>query len=151
MRVLEASISYNLVQLGGDVTVNSAPKAVEYLESAFAATPMQETFWVILLDRKNHAIGRVRITIGTATAALAHLRAVFRPAILVNASSIIAAHTHPSGDPAPSAHDMHVTRQLREGRSSSIPSFKHLLHCTFSSLQPIFISECRNSRGHVSS
>jgi DNA repair protein RadC len=31
-----------------------------------------------------------------------------------SASSIICAHNHPSGDPAPSAPDLHVTRQLRE-------------------------------------
>lgn len=114
MRVYEASLSYNLVQLGDDVTVNSAERVVEYMRSGFEVTPCQESFWVILLDRKNHALGRVRITLGTATAALAHPREVFRPAILANASAIICAHNHPSGDPAPSAADIHVTRQLRE-------------------------------------
>lgn len=114
MRVFEASINYNLVQLGDDVTLNSATKVVEYLKSAFEATPMQESFWVVMLDRKSHAISRVRITLGTATAALAHPREVFRPAILANACSIIVAHNHPSGDPAPSGPDLHVTRQLRE-------------------------------------
>jgi len=114
MRVYEAAISYNLVQLGDDVTINTPEKVVEYLRSAFEIAPLQEAFWVILLDRKNHAIGRVRITLGTATAALAHPREVFRPAILANACAIIAAHNHPSGDPAPSAPDLQVTRALRE-------------------------------------
>lgn len=114
MRVYEASISYNLVQLGDDVTVNSAERVVEYMCSGFEATPCQESFWVILLDRKNHALGRVRITLGTATAALAHPREVFRPAILANACAIICSHNHPSGDPSPSAPDVQVTRQLRE-------------------------------------
>jgi len=115
MRVFEASISYNLVQLGEDIPVDSAEKAAEYLKSAFAVNPAQESFWVILLNRKNRAIGRVMISLGTATAALAHPREVFRPAILANACcAIIVAHNHPSGDPAPSAPDLHVTRQLRE-------------------------------------
>lgn len=114
MRVYEASLSYNFVQLGDDVKINSAERVVEYMRSGFEATPMAESFWVILLDRKNHALGRVRITLGTATAALAHPREVFRPAILANASAIICAHNHPSGDPAPSAPDVRVTRQLRD-------------------------------------
>ncbi len=114
MRVYEASISYNLVELGENLTVNTAAKAVEYLQSAFAVHPMQETFWVILLDRKNHALGRVLITLGTVSNTLVHPREVFKPAFLASASAVIVAHNHPSGDPTPSAADMQVTRQLRE-------------------------------------
>jgi DNA repair protein RadC len=43
-----------------------------------------------------------------------HPREVFREAIRAAASAIICAHNHPSGDPAPSAADIRVTRQLRE-------------------------------------
>lgn len=114
MRVYEASLSYNLVQLGDDVSLNSAAKVVEYLRSGFESTPLQETFWVILLNRKNNALGRIKITTGTATATLTHPREVFRPAILANASAIIVAHNHPSGDPTPSSPDKQITRQLRE-------------------------------------
>jgi DNA repair protein RadC len=114
MRVYEASISYNLVELGENLTVNTAAKAVEYLQSGFAVHPMQETFWVILLDRKNHALGRVMITLGTVANTLVHPREVFKPAFLASASAVIVAHNHPSGDPTPSAADMQVTRQLRE-------------------------------------
>src|SRR5215212_6964193 len=71
-------------------------------------------FYVILLNRKNRPLGRIAITSGTATAALAHPREVFRPAIIGGATAIICAHNHPSGDPAPSAADVHLTRQLRE-------------------------------------
>lgn len=114
MRVFEASLSYNLVHLGDDITVNTAEKAVDYLKSAFAVYPLQESFWVILLDRKNHAIGRVLISLGTLTSALAHPREVFKPAIIASAAAIIVAHNHPSGDPAPSSQDLQVTRILRE-------------------------------------
>jgi len=114
MRVYEATLSYNLVQLGDSVKVDTPVKVIEYLKSAFAQNPMQESFWVILLDRKNNAIGRVMITLGTLTSSLVHPREVFKPAILASAAAIIIAHNHPSGDPAPSSADLHVTRQLRE-------------------------------------
>lgn len=73
-----------------------------------------EKFWVLCLNRKNRLIKTVEITSGTATAALAHPREVFRAAIREAASAVICAHNHPSGDPAPSAPDVQVTRQLRE-------------------------------------
>jgi DNA repair protein RadC len=114
MRVYEASLSFNLVRLGDDVRVDTPVKVVEYLAGAFAANPTQESLWVILLDRKNRAMSRVMITLGTLTSSLVHPREVFRPAILGSASAIIVAHNHPSGDPAPSAADIQVTRVLRE-------------------------------------
>lgn len=73
-----------------------------------------ERFWVLCLDRKNRLIQRHEVTKGTATNCLAHPREVFRKAIRVSASGIIAVHNHPSGDPAPSRADIQVTRQLRE-------------------------------------
>lgn len=73
-----------------------------------------ESFWVLCLDRKNRLIKRIEVTKGTATNCLAHPREIFKHAIQLNASAIIAVHNHPSGDPAPSRADIQVTRQLRE-------------------------------------
>ncbi|MEO6002297.1 MAG: DNA repair protein RadC [Opitutus sp.] len=73
-----------------------------------------EKFWVLCLNRKNRLIKQVEVSSGTATAALAHPREVFRAAIRECATAVICAHNHPSGDPAPSAADLHLTRQLRE-------------------------------------
>ncbi|MDI1335808.1 MAG: JAB domain-containing protein, partial [Lacunisphaera sp.] len=39
---------------------------------------------------------------------------VFRAAIREGATAVICVHNHPSGDPAPSAADVQVTRQLRD-------------------------------------
>ncbi|MGB0743881.1 MAG: RadC family protein [Opitutales bacterium] len=73
-----------------------------------------EHFWVLCLDRKNRLLRRVEATRGTATNSLVHAREVFRDAIKLSATAIIAVHNHPSGDPAPSRADIQVTRQLRE-------------------------------------
>jgi DNA repair protein RadC len=73
-----------------------------------------EHFWVLCLDRKNRLLRRVEVTKGTATNCLVHSREVFREAIKLSATAIIAVHNHPSGDPAPSRADIQVTRQLRE-------------------------------------
>lgn len=73
-----------------------------------------EKFWTLCLNRKNRLIKKVEITSGTASNSLVHPREVFREAIRQGASAVICAHNHPSGDPAPSAADIKVTRQLRE-------------------------------------
>jgi DNA repair protein RadC len=73
-----------------------------------------EKFWVLCLNRKNRLLKQVEVTSGTATSSLAHPREVFREAIRHGATAVICAHNHPSGDPAPSAADVQVTRQLRD-------------------------------------
>ncbi len=79
----------------------------EYLDGAD-----REHFVVLLLDTHHQIIGIHTVTIGTLDASLIHPREVFKPAILANASAVLLAHNHPSGDPTPSAEDRAVTRQL---------------------------------------
>ena len=72
----------------------------------------QESFHVLTLNAKNRLIDRHMITTGIADASLVHPREVFQRAIHDGASSIVLAHNHPSGDPAPSAEDIRITKQL---------------------------------------
>ena len=114
MRIYEASIAYNLVQLGDVDALNTPRKIAEYLEDAYAKTPYQETLWVICLDRKSKPLSRTMVTMGTLTCALAHPREIFKIAILASAAAIAVSHNHPSGDPTPSAADLQMTRQLKD-------------------------------------
>jgi len=114
MRVYEAKIVYSLVSLGEDIKLNEPAKVAEYLRSAFEEYPVQEAFYCIYLDRKNHPLGRHMVTLGTVGSTLVAPREVFRGAILAGASALVVAHNHPSGDPAPSAADIRITRVLRE-------------------------------------
>jgi len=103
--------------LKADETQATCFDAPEVVAEHFATvTPGLEVekFWALCLDRKNRLIRRAEITSGTATSALVHPREVFREAIKLSASALIAVHNHPSGDPAPSRADIQVTRQLRE-------------------------------------
>ncbi len=114
MRVFECKLTYSLVSLGEEVQLNRPEKVADYLRSAFDDNPMQEAFYCVYLDRKNHPLGRHLITLGTVDSTLVSCREVFRGAIVAGCSALIVAHNHPSGDPAPSAADMVVTRKLRE-------------------------------------
>ena len=74
----------------------------------------QEYFMVLLLDGRNRVISESQISQGTLTASLVHPREVFRPAVRSAAAAIVLVHNHPSGDAAPSAEDLSVTRRLVE-------------------------------------
>ncbi len=87
-----------------------------------------EKFWVLCLNRKNRLLRQVEITSGTATSSLAHPREVFREAIRHGATAVVCVHNHPSGDPAPSAADVQVTRQLRDAaRAVDIELLDHVI------------------------
>ena len=98
-------------------TIFDSPEIVKQHFRTLIAGIEVEKFWVLCLDRKNRLLRRVESTSGTATSSLVHPREVFREAIRLSASAIIAVHNHPSGDPAPSRADIKVTRQLREAAS----------------------------------
>ncbi len=74
----------------------------------------QETFLVVLLDSKNRIVKDLQISVGSLSSSLVHPREVFSPAIKESAASVIFVHSHPSGDPAPSAEDLELTRRLEE-------------------------------------
>lgn len=74
----------------------------------------KEEFHVLLLDAKNRRIKDVRVSEGSLTSSLVHPREVFNPIVRESAAAVILVHNHPSGDPAPSQEDLHITRRLRE-------------------------------------
>lgn len=75
----------------------------------------REHFMVVALDAKHSVIGINTVSIGSVTMSIVHPREVFKPLILLNASAVILAHNHPSGDPTPSPEDRALTRRLKEG------------------------------------
>jgi DNA repair protein RadC len=53
---------------------------------------------------------------------------VFSPALEHNATAVIVAHNHPSGDPEPSAADRELTERLAEaGEILGIQLIKHFI------------------------
>ena len=89
----------------------------------------QEAFVVLLLNAKHDVIGRPEVSaVGTVTSVTVHPRDVFRAAVRRNAAAVIVAHCHPSGDVAPSADDLLLTRRLREaGELLGIPLLDHVI------------------------
>jgi DNA repair protein RadC len=88
----------------------------------------KEYFLVLLLDGKNRIIRRVQVSEGSLNQSIVHPREVFSPAVRESAAAVILVHNHPSGDPAPSAEDIAVTRRLREaGEIMGIRVLDHIV------------------------
>ena len=71
-----------------------------------------EVFKVIFLDVQNQVIEVEDLYEGTLTASSVYPREIMKSAIKHNAASLIFAHNHPSGNPAPSESDEEITRDL---------------------------------------
>lgn len=71
-----------------------------------------EHFHVFFLDRRNAVIADETLARGTIDQVAVYPREVARRALDRNASSIILAHNHPSGDPTPSLVDIAMTGQV---------------------------------------
>jgi DNA repair protein RadC len=94
----------------------------------FLADSPCEQFVAVLLDTKHRVIGLCPITVGVLDASLVHPREVFRPAIIHNASAVILAHNHPSGDLTPSREDIAVMEHAGQGfryRRNQNPGLYH--------------------------
>ena len=88
----------------------------------------KEFFITLYLNTKNGIIKQEVVSVGSLNANIVHPREVFRTAIVVSASSIIVAHNHPSGDPAPSREDIEITKKLAEaGKMIGIELLDHVI------------------------
>ena len=88
----------------------------------------QEHLRTVLLDSKNHVLKIHTVYIGSLNTAVMRVGELFREAIRLNSAALIVAHNHPSGDPTPSAEDVHVTRQIVEaGKLLNIDVLDHLV------------------------
>ncbi len=96
------------------VTIRDSQTAYRLLEPLFDGLD-REHFMIVALDAKHSVIGINTVSIGSVTLSIVHPREVFKPLILMNASAVILAHNHPSGDSTPSPEDRALTRRLKDG------------------------------------
>lgn len=74
----------------------------------------QEVMGALFLDTRNRLLGDREIFRGGLNRAAVEPRALLKEALLRGAAGIVLFHTHPSGDPAPSAEDLAFTRRFAE-------------------------------------
>lgn len=73
-----------------------------------------ESFRVLYLDRKNCLIRDEEQARGTIDHVPVYPREIAKRALQLDASAVILAHNHPSGDPSPSEADISMTGQIKD-------------------------------------
>lgn len=96
--------------LNQNPTLSSWQAVMDYCAVTVRGTV--ERFHVLFLDRKNRLITDECLATGTVDHVPVYPREVLRRALLLNASALIMVHNHPAGDPAPSAADLAMTREI---------------------------------------
>ncbi|MBM3215525.1 DNA repair protein RadC [Candidatus Poribacteria bacterium] len=96
--------------------------------SPFLRGEQQEHLYVLCLNTKNIITNHRALFSGSLNASIIHPREVFRFALENSAASIVLAHNHPSGDPAPSPEDIAITKRLVEsGKALDVPVLDHVV------------------------
>ncbi len=114
-RVRELVVSYKPLRVRLPVNgTASCPREAARLAAAILADTTVEQVLALHFDTKRRLIGVHIVSVGTLDASLVHPRDVFKAACLSNASALILAHNHPSGDTTPSAEDRALSKRLRQ-------------------------------------
>jgi len=108
--------------------IRSPSCVYELLKPLTIKYPNQEQFFVVPIDAKNRVSCIERVSLGILNAAYVGIREIFCIAIRHCAASIITAHNHPSGDPAPSPDDIELAQKITDvGELMQIPHLDHVI------------------------
>lgn len=116
-KVAEVKLSYSHVVKAKDrIKINGSFDAEKvFRENWNDDMDLQETFYLMLLDRSNKVLGIKEISKGGVAGTVVDPKIIFSTALKAMASSIIVAHNHPSGNLRPSETDKSLTKKIVEG------------------------------------
>lgn len=121
MLVKDVSNAYRAKQVSSQKTAASVVKE-------FLAGEDREVFIAINLDHSNRINNINIVSVGCVSQTIVHPREVFKAAILSNASNIVIAHNHPSGNSDASEEDIGITRRLFDcGELLGIKILDHII------------------------
>lgn len=109
--------------------VNTSREAFDVLQPFFMPFIHHvERIYLLLLDRGHRVIGAIEVASGGIVNCTCDPKVIFGAALTAQASTIIVAHNHPSGQLRPSIEDIDMTRKIVAGaRSLDISMNDHLI------------------------
>lgn len=113
--------------------ITSSYDAMEIFREHFDADEIdyRESFFALYLNQANKVLGIKKISECGISSTLVDVRIVMQAALLCNASGIIVAHNHPSGNLKPSSCDIKMTNQIKD--AAKIMSMSLLDHIIMTS------------------
>lgn len=117
-QVAEIQLTYkNKCKASDRPQITHSKEAYEILMQCWDENKIEfvEQAKVLLLNRANKVLGVSEISSGGVSGTVVDPKVVFVAALKANASSIILAHNHPSGNLKPSEQDKRLTEKFIEG------------------------------------
>ena len=112
LKIVQASaIKLTQDNVLGRHVITSWSDLLAYCRAAIAGEQIEQ-FRILFLDNKNTLIADEKQQTGTVNHTPVYPREVVKRALVLNASSVILVHNHPSGDPTPSRADIDMTNQI---------------------------------------
>jgi DNA repair protein RadC len=133
MKLIEKNLPRLTIQTTGtnfqQVKITSSSAAADLIRQFyFDDIFLYESFFVLLLNRANVAIGYAKISQGGISSTVVDTRLIAHYAVGSLASSVILAHNHPSGNLEPSDTDKALTKKIKEGlKILDVEVFDHLI------------------------
>ncbi|MEI6886110.1 MAG: JAB domain-containing protein [Bacteroidota bacterium] len=128
--IAEIHVSYFPVIKNADrPKVTGSHHAYEIFKEAWDDSfALYEGFYIMLLNRGNKVLGLFKCSEGDISGTVVDPKKIFGVALKAQASSLILAHNHPSGNLEPSEADKKLTRKLRDaGLFLDIDVLDHLI------------------------
>src|SRR5690554_2532887 len=129
MEIAEVSVSYSNNNME-KLKINNSKDSYNILIACWNQhiIELQEEFKVLLLNRNNQVIGIYPLSRGGVAGTIVDPKLVFSVALKYNASNIIIAHNHPSGNLTPSEADKRITKKLKKaGEYLDITVLDHII------------------------
>jgi DNA repair protein RadC len=105
-----------------------APKDIAELLLDEMSALEREELRVALLNTRNAVLAVETVYSGNVSSSLVRIGELFCEAVRRQATGVILVHNHPSGDPTPSADDLHLTAEaLAAGRLLDIQLLDHVV------------------------
>ena len=127
--IAEISIHYKPSKLFVECkSASSSYASYNVLKQDWEHLYYKESFKILLLNTAHNIMGISKIGEGGTASVEVDAKIIFQTALKANASFIICAHNHPTGNLKPSKCDLNLTRQLvQAGKFLSIEVLDHLI------------------------
>lgn len=107
--------------------ISQSRDVLEYFQPLLSDLHYEE-FWVLLLNRSNRVVNKIKISQGGISGTVIDVRLILKKAIENDTSSIILCHNHPSGNLEPSESDKKITLKLQKaGQLMDIQVIDHVI------------------------
>ncbi|MCC9063624.1 JAB domain-containing protein [Flavobacterium piscisymbiosum] len=129
--VSEVELVYKTrVKASERLQIKSSKEACNLLQSTWDQGKIEyfEQFKILFLNHSLKVLGLYEMSSGGITGTIVDIRMIFSAALKANATNLMIAHNHPSGNTTPSEADKAITKKIKQaGEILDIKLLDHLI------------------------